>query len=127
MSARLDLREIEHLVDDVQQMLGAVLDVAHVFFVAVVVERTEHFAAYDFGEADDRVQRCADFVRHVGQKRALGAAAGVGVFLGLAQRFFGFLEFGNFDAGVNGHSGGRVVADGLGDDQENVVASGRGR
>jgi hypothetical protein len=34
------------------------------------------------GEADDGVERRADLVRHVGQKRALGLVGGFGGFLG---------------------------------------------
>ena len=35
-----------------------------------------------FGHADDAVHRSADLVAHVGEEFALGAAAGLGFFLG---------------------------------------------
>ena len=54
--ARLDLREIEDLVDQLEQMAPRVADVADVLVLALV-ELAEHPVEQDVREADDRVQR----------------------------------------------------------------------
>ena len=56
--ACLDLREIEHVVDQRQQVVGGGEDVVEVLLL-LRVQLAEHALAQDLGEADDRVQRRA--------------------------------------------------------------------
>src|ERR1051325_10201265 len=66
----LDLREVEDVVDDPEEMLAGVVD---------VLEKSEMFRidlslqplGEDLGEADDRVHRRAQFVGHVREELAL--------------------------------------------------------
>ena len=53
-AAGLDLRHVEDVVDDVEQVLPAVLNVAAVLVILVGAERAEHPGFHDLGEADDR-------------------------------------------------------------------------
>src|SRR6185437_16244800 len=57
-------------------------------------ERPEHAAFHDFGEADNRVERRAQFVAHVGEEFGFGLVGllGAGLFPGI---FFG--EIGKLD------------------------------
>ena len=51
-----------------------------------VADRAEKFFGHDFGEADHGVERCAQFVAHVCEERALSAAC----FLGALAFFVRF-------------------------------------
>ena len=65
--AGLDLGQVEHVVDQAEQMLavGPAPDRARRAFVgALAVEPVEH----ELGEAEDRVERRAQLVAHVGQE-----------------------------------------------------------
>ena len=68
--AALDTAHIEHIVDEREQMLarrrGLFQVVEHLLTVVDMGGRER-------GEADDRVHRRADVVRHIEQKFALGA------------------------------------------------------
>ncbi len=90
-AAGLDLRHVENVVDDVEQILAALADVARIFGVFRRAERPEHRRFHDLGEADDGVERGAQLMAHVGQELRLGL---VGVFgAGLFLRVF-FREVG---------------------------------
>ncbi len=84
-AAGFDLRQIEDVVDEAEQMLAAVADVADVGDVALVAERTEQLALHHLGEADDGVERRAQFVADVGEELGLGAVGDDGLFPGLHQ------------------------------------------
>ena len=76
--SRLDLGEIEDVVDHREQGFARVLD-GH----KVLALLGRQLALQDqFRHADDRVQRRADLVAHVGQEGALGAAGGFRGFFG---------------------------------------------
>src|SRR5215472_4259173 len=60
----LALAEIEDAADDVEQMPAALADVLGVLHVAGI-ELAEDLARHDFREADDRVERRAQLMRHV--------------------------------------------------------------
>ena len=78
---RFDLGEVEDVVDHREQGFARVPD-GHEEFPLLGRQR----ALQDqFRHADDRVQRRADLVAHVGQERALGAAGGFRRLLGLFQ------------------------------------------
>ena len=72
--AGLDLRQIENVVDEIEQVVGGSGDLGQPVGVAHVGD----LAAEQVGEADDGVHRGADFVTHVGQKLALAAAGRLG-------------------------------------------------
>jgi len=55
----LDLRHVENVVDDVEQIIGARQDVLAVLLIALGAERAEHAATHYFGKADDGVERRA--------------------------------------------------------------------
>ena len=81
----LDLRQVEHGVDQRQQVLAADQDLLEV----LVLLGRQHVlrAAHDQpGEADDRVERRPQLVAHVGEEDALGPARLLRLLLGRAQR-----------------------------------------
>ena len=79
--SRLDAGNVEQVVDQADDMLAGGADVAQVFAVALVLDRSEALLDHHFGEADDGVQRRAYFVADARQeirflvRRGLGGAA----------------------------------------------------
>jgi hypothetical protein len=67
---RLDLGEVEDVVDEGQQVSSRFEDVGKVLGL-LVVDLAEHPLVEHFREADDRVERRAQLVRHVGEELAL--------------------------------------------------------
>src|SRR3546814_20719363 len=65
---RSDLGNVQDVVDQIEQHLAAGMDVAGIGPVHVAAERTEHLLLHHLREADDRVQRRAQFVAHVGEE-----------------------------------------------------------
>src|SRR6266446_7211336 len=65
-----DLRQIEDVVDEGEQMPSRVQDVLQVFGL-LLVQLAEHPLGQDFREANDRVQRCPQLVGHVREERRL--------------------------------------------------------
>ena len=65
--AGFDLRQIEHVVDQRQQHLSALLDRGHPF----ALHRAGHRFRKQLGETEDRIHRRADLVAHVRQEDAL--------------------------------------------------------
>ena len=81
--ASFDLGQIEHHVDDLEQMLGGNFQFAQAF----VLLRRQAGTSDEVRHTADGVQRRADFMTHVGEKCALGT---VGGFCRIArQREFG--------------------------------------
>ena len=70
--ARLDLREVQDVVDEREEVAARGQDVLSVLGL-LLVERTEHLLAQDLREADDGVERRAELVGHVGQELGLVA------------------------------------------------------
>ena len=66
----LDLRQVEDVVDQREQVPPRVQDVGEILRL-LVVDLAEHLLGQDFREADDGVERRAQLVRHVGQELAL--------------------------------------------------------
>jgi hypothetical protein len=64
----LDLGHVEDVVDDVEQILAALVDVGAVFAILVCAERAEHPGRHDFGEADNGIERGAQLVAHIGEE-----------------------------------------------------------
>jgi hypothetical protein len=74
--ARVDFGEVEDVVDQGQEVLAAVvndLQPLHPLGLAGV-----GLATQQVGKTDDAVERSADFVAHIGQKRSAGLAGPFG-------------------------------------------------
>ncbi len=91
--SRLDLREVQDVVDHRQQRIRRRLHHAQVF---VLFRRQLRFQR-KLRHADDSVHRGADFVAHVGQEFAFGAAGGFRGFFGLLQFRFRLLALGDVE------------------------------
>src|SRR5579862_1314281 len=92
--ARLAARDLQHRIDDVEQMASAARDVGGVFAVARVAVRAEELARDDLREADDGVQRRAQLVTHIGEEARLGGARGLGRLLGAVRILLAVLDRG---------------------------------
>ena len=68
IAARLDAREVEDLVDEMQQMPAALQDVAGVLGILRVLHRAEHLRLHHLGETEDGVERRAQLVAHGGEE-----------------------------------------------------------
>src|SRR5882672_6269341 len=68
--SRLDLGQIKDVVDELQQVGGALLDVIDEAFL-LVVELARGLFVKKIRKADDCIQRSPKFVAHVGKKLAL--------------------------------------------------------
>jgi len=97
-AARLDLRQIEHIIDDRKQVIGGGIYLGQ----AIMLRLVKLGLLQQVGEADDGVHRRAYLVAHVGEKGALGLVRGVGA---LALRY----QF----SGAAGHHVFEVVAMGV--------------
>ena len=86
--AGLDLREVEDVVDQRQQVACRAEDVVEVLGL-LLVDLAEQLLAQHLREAADRVQRRPQLVRHVGQELRLVATGGLelaGLLVQLGQR-----------------------------------------
>ena len=84
IAARLDLREIEHVIDHVEQMMAGRVDLRRIFDV-VRADLAERLVADQLREANDGIQRRAQLVAHVGEEFRLGAARRLRTFLGVQK------------------------------------------
>ena len=106
--AGLDLRHVEDVVDEREQVLAGKENVVDVFPVAGIAEWAEHLLLHDVGEAVDGVQRCAQLVAHIGEELGLGLVGLLGADL------FGLVGLGEFDeASLHILQRGNVVAEDL--------------
>ena len=81
-AARLDLRHVENVVDDIEQELAAAVDVAaNIRCTCREPMRPEHLRLHHFAEADDGVERRAQLMAHVGEEFRLGAVGRLGAGL----------------------------------------------
>ena len=89
--SRLDLRQIEDVIDDGQEMPSGGLNAPDVMCHA----RRGVYVGNQMAHANDRVERGSDFVAHVGQKFRLGPPGGLGLIAGGRQLFgpYGHLVF----------------------------------
>ena len=71
--ARLHLREVQDVVDELQQVARALEDVAQVLLV-LGRDGADLAVVHELGEADDAVERRPQLVGHVGQELALESA-----------------------------------------------------
>src|SRR5262249_1636942 len=68
----LDLRQIQDVVDQGQEVLPRSVDVLQVF-VLLLVQITKHPLGQNLRESNDSIQRCPQLVRHVGEELGLVA------------------------------------------------------
>src|SRR5437763_6755033 len=93
--AGIVLGKVEHAVDDVEQMPGALDDIGGVFSIFAVYPGPENLAGDDFRKADDRVERSAQLVADISQEPAFRQARRLGQGLGVAILLLAFLERGD--------------------------------
>src|SRR5690606_26482444 len=90
--SRLRLGGVEDVVDDVQEMPAAAVDVLGIFPVARAPERSEELTAQDVGEAEDGVQRRPQLMAHDGEKLRLRPIRQLRSLLGQSQFLLSSLE-----------------------------------
>src|SRR5262245_31569131 len=95
--AGLGLREIEDVVDQIEQVGAAALDVAQIFAVALTPDRPVHLRDHHVGEPDDGVQRRAQLVAHRGQELRLRPVGALGMVLRAQQLYLGRLAVGDVE------------------------------
>ena len=78
----LDLRQVENVIDQAQQVLDRAVDLVELLQLTGFGK----LAAQQVGEAQGRIHRRANLVAHVGEKHALGAVRGFGAL----PRLLGF-------------------------------------
>ena len=98
--AGLDLGQVEHVVEQGQQVPAGVADVAEVVLLPFV-QVAEHPLQQDLGEPDHRVQRGAQLVRHARQELRL-VLAGDGQLETLAGQLLVEPGIGQGDGGLAG-------------------------
>ena len=108
---RLDLGQVEDVVDQAEQVLAAAVDRLQELLSCQRVEAAVAVVDQQLAEAEDGVQRCAQLVAHVGQELALDAARVLELEVGL-------LKAGEELADV--HAGGKA-----GDDDARQLRLGR--
>ena len=91
---RFELRQVQNIVDDDQQVLGRGGDGLP---VAVLLGSQQGFGQ-QLAHAQNGVHRGADFVAHVGQKLLAGPHRRLGRQLGVAQLLLGVHPFGDVEA-----------------------------
>ena len=74
-------RHVEHVADDIEQILAAGENVGAIVAVLFRAERAEGLAFHQLREADDGVERRAKLVAHVGEEFGLGAVGHLGLGL----------------------------------------------
>ncbi len=72
--ARLDLAEVEHVVDKAEQMAAAGVDVLQALLLLLGAHLARQVVLEDLAEAEDGVERRTQLVAHVGQELALQPA-----------------------------------------------------
>ena len=95
VAARLDAREVEDLVDEVEEVLARGVDVGDILLVVGHVERPEHLRLHHLGEAEDGVERRAQLVAHGRQEARLGEVGLLGAPPRLVGIELGLLELGD--------------------------------
>ena len=95
--AGLDQRQIEHLVDQAQQVACAAQDLADMFAL-LLGERVLRVGDQQLPETEDRVHRRAQLVRHAREELRLRPVGTLGLVLGVGQRQLGGLARADVDA-----------------------------
>ena len=90
-AAGLDLRHVEDRIDDRQKMLAGRMDDAGIFPALGFVLRHQRVVAEHLGEAEDRVERRAQFVADIGEEAVLPGARAIGIEPRLLARCLGLM------------------------------------
>src|SRR5262249_41579471 len=83
--ARLDLRQVEQVVDQRQEMAAGGMNVLEIFAIALVADRAEALLHHDLGETDDGVERGAYLVADPCEKIGFGRRSPFGLALRLRK------------------------------------------
>ncbi len=78
-----DLRQVEDVVDELQQVAPAAQDVGHVFVLPLVQITVGLILFEQLGESNDGIERRPKLMAHVGEELRLGAVGGLGCLAGL--------------------------------------------
>ena len=105
--AGLDLRQIEDVVDHLQQMLAVSLDGAKGLDAMRRRAIDPLFGQQQIGITENGRHGRADFVAHVGQKLALGLVGLLGGLFGQPQRLGGDLFVAHVADDAGEHAAGR--------------------
>ena len=84
----VDPRQIEDLVDQVQKMLAALPDQTDIFGLPRL-ERPGNPVLQHLGEAEDRIERRAQLMAHIGEELRFGDVGGLGGSFGVMHGSFG--------------------------------------
>ena len=88
---RLDLCEVQNIVDQGQEVVAGAVNVTAIF--GVLLDGIAEGAGFDdFRKAQNGVQRRAQFVAHIGQEGRFGAAGGFRPVARLVRNFLGALQ-----------------------------------
>jgi hypothetical protein len=78
----LDLRHVEHVVDKIEQMRPAGVDVAGIFAIARGAVGSVQTVADHLREPENGIEQCSQLVAHIGKEARLRLAGGLGAQLG---------------------------------------------
>ena len=92
---RHGLGQVQDVVDDVEQVPAAGMDVAGVFQVFGRAQRAEHLLLEDLREPQDGVQGRPQLVAHIGQELVLGPVGQLGLMDGDLQLALGAVALGD--------------------------------
>jgi hypothetical protein len=79
--------DIENVIDDLQQMAAAEMDIRDIAPIRVTADRAQYLRLHQVGEADDGIERGAQLVAHISEEIGFGFAGGFGPQLGRLQLF----------------------------------------
>ena len=92
--SRLDLRQVENLIDEVEEMLAGAMDAAE-RLGGLFRPKTRRIADHHVGQPDDGIQRRAQLMAHIGEETRLGAAHCFGLIACSGERFLVVFAFGH--------------------------------
>src|SRR6476661_10084178 len=71
--AGLDLRHVENVVDDMEQVLAALMNHACIVPIALLPQSAKQLPIEDLRESDHGVERRPELMAHIGEELRLGA------------------------------------------------------
>ena len=95
IAAGFNARQIEDLVDDVQEMTAGRVDVPGILFVGEGADGPEHFLFHNLGKPHDGIQGRSQLVAHGGEEARLGFVGGFGAPPGFIRDGGCFFELRN--------------------------------